>query len=479
MARNNTQIAAIGGAAVGGAALGWAAWRRLSLQRKNCKINRGSSIAVLGAGFAGLNTARELARLLPEKHLCRIALIDQNNFLLFTPMLTEVAGGELDPRHIVASPRRLSRRVMFEKARVRSIDLVKRTIALEIEPGVDRTISVDQLVIALGSVSNYHGIPGLAEHSLSMKSVADAIAIRNRVLGCLERASEEPDAQLRSEILTFVVAGGGFTGVETMAAVNDMARESARHYPSLSADQITTNLIDPGDRLLHELEPDLAAFASRKLQERGVKILLNTRITGAGEDFVDLEGGQRIATRMVVWAAGVTPNPLIETLDCRRGHHGGIIVDEYCRVPDRPGVWAIGDCAEIPVPGGHGTQPATAQNATREGEQVARNIVAVLRGEQPRPFTFQRIGELALVGRHSGVGQIYGLQFSGFLAWALWRGVYLSKMPGMAQRSRILLDWMLDAIFGREIAEMPINTRAEAGPAAASSLGADRLHEVH
>jgi NADH dehydrogenase len=461
MAGSKARAAAIVGAAIGGAAIGWRLWSGYRLRRRNRPIDRNSSIVIVGAGFAGLNTARELARLLAEKDLCRITLVDQNNFLLFTPMLTEVAGGELDPWHIVAPPRRLSPRVNFQKARVQSIDLANRSLRLEVEAGVDRTLVADHLVIALGSTTNNHGIPGVAENSLSMKSVGDAIAIRNRVMGALERASEEPDSAARRKILTFVVAGAGFTGVETVAAINGLARESTKQYPSLSADEITAYLIDPGDRLLHELDPDLAASASRELEAHGVRILLKTKIAGAGANYVELEGGRRIAARVLVWAGGVMPNPLVKTLGCRLGHHGGIVVDEFCRVPEHAGVWAIGDCAEIPKPGGKGTQPPTAQNATREGEHVARNIVATLRGEDPQPFTFERIGELALVGRHAGVGQIYGRQFSGFAAWALWRGVYLSKMPGMAQRTRILLDWILDAVFGREIAELPMKEPRE------------------
>jgi NADH dehydrogenase len=460
MRRTKATTTAIGGAAIGATLLGWKLWKEFSVRKANRRLAPNRNIVILGAGFAGLNTARELAKLLPGQDHGRITLVDRNNFLLFTPMLTEVAGGELDARHIVGPPRRISRRVDFEQGRVQAIDLANKSVIIETEPGEQRTVTADHIVIALGSVPKYHGIPGLQQYSLSMKSVGDAVAIRNRVLGCLERASGEQDAERRREMLTFVVGGGGFTGVETMAALNDLARASTKDYPRLSPDEIATWIIDPGERLLTELDADLASFARRKLEEHGVKILLNTKITGAGKDFVELEGGRRIATRTLVWAGGVTPNPLIEKLNCRRGQHGGIVVDGCCAVPDHPGVWAIGDCAEIPKPGGHGTYAPTAQNATREGATVARNIVAAMRGEKPQRFAFETIGELALVGRHAGVGQLYGRQFSGFLAWAMWRAVYLSKMPGMAQRSRILLDWILDAVFGRNIAELPLDRQS-------------------
>jgi NADH:ubiquinone reductase (H+-translocating) len=454
--KKNSRTVVMAGAALGGAIAAWRAWKKHEIRKKSRSAPPNRRIVILGAGFAGLNTARQLARLLPDHDRGRITLVDQNNFLLFTPMLTEVAGGELDARHIVAPPRQLSPRVRFEQGKVTTIDLAKRSVTLEVEPGVERTLAADHLVIALGSTPNYHGIAGVREHSVGMKSVRDALEIRNRVLAGLERAATEQDAGRRRAALTFVVAGGGFTGVETMAAINDLARESVGNYPSIAPDDIAAYLVEPGERLLAELNEDLAAFAQQKLEERGVRVMLNTKIAVVGDGFVELEGGRRIETRLLVWAAGVMPNPLVKELPCRKGKHGGIAVDACCAAPDYPGVWALGDCAEVPKPQGDGTYAPTAQNATREGELVARNIVAALCGEAPRPFAFHTIGELALVGRHAGVGEIYGRKFSGLLAWAMWRAVYLAKIPGMAQRSRILLDWMLDFIFGRSIAELPV-----------------------
>jgi NADH:ubiquinone reductase (H+-translocating) len=247
-----------------------------------------------------------------------------------------------------------------------------------------------------------------------------------------------------------------------MAAVNDLVRTSVKYYPKLSPQEISTLIIEPGDRLMSELSSDLAAFGQKKLEDRGVQVRLKTKITRATGNFVELEHGERIPTRMLIWAGGITPNPLIGKLNCKRGKHGGIVVDEHCALPDHAGIWALGDCAEVPKPESKGTYSPTAQNATREGTLVARNIVAVLRGQQPEPFQFTPIGELALVGRHSGVAKIYGHHFSGFLAWAMWRAVYISKMPGMAQRSRIVLDWMLDFVFGRNIAELPLDRSASA-----------------
>jgi NADH:ubiquinone reductase (H+-translocating) len=451
------RVVGVAGAGIASVVVARRIWKQVDQGKRNDSIRRSQKVVILGAGFAGLSVARELASLLPQDELGEITLIDRNNYLLFTPMLTEVAGGELDPRHIVASPRRLSPRIKFQQATVRGIDLRRKGVTIARGPG-DRdsgTIHADHLVIALGSVPNYHHVPGLREHSLGMKSLADAAGIRNRVLSCLERANQEQDAAVRRELLTFVVGGGGYTGVETMAAINDLARDIVREYPRIHAEDIECFIVEPRDRLLEELSPDLAAYAQQKLQERGVQVILRTKITEAGENYLKLESGRQIATRTLIWAGGIKPGPLVEQLDCERGRHGGIVVDEHCAVPKHPGVWALGDCAEVPKAGSQGTHAPTAQNATREGALLARNIVAEMRGEPLQPFTFNPIGELALVGRHSGVAKLYGYHFSGFVAWAMWRAVYLSKMPGMSNRSRIAMDWILDLIYGRDMAEFP------------------------
>ena len=423
----------------------------------------GSSIAVLGAGFAGAAVAQELARLLPGEEDGAITLVDQNNFSLFTPMLTEVVGGQVDPGDIVTAVRTLSPRVTFEQGRVDEIDVSSCTVTITVGraeagiPEVQRRIEADHLVIALGSVTNFHGISGLAEHALTIKSVGEAATIRDRTLALLERADEEPDRQTRRTLLTFVVGGGGFSGVETMAALNDLVRESASRYPHVDEGDIRTVLVHPGDRVLPEIGKSLASYAERKLRGRGVEVVLDTLVKGAGAEYVEVESSQtherwKIPARTLVWAGGVTPSPVIGRTTLERGRHGGIVVDACCRVPGHPGIWALGDCAEILEPGQKSTYAPTAQNAMREGKQVARNIVATLRGGQAQPFVYHPIGELAIVGRRSGVASIYGMRFSGTLAWAMWRAIYLAKLPGRAQRTRVGLDWLLDLVFGREVA---------------------------
>jgi NADH dehydrogenase len=241
-----------------------------------------------------------------------------------------------------------------------------------------------------------------------------------------------------------------------MAALNDLVRSTAESYPHLDTSEIRTVLVQPGKRLLPELSAGLAHYAQMKLQQHGVEVILNTKITGASAGAVELEGGRSIPTAMLIWTAGVTPSPVIGVLDCKRGHHGGIVVDACCAVEGHPGVWALGDCGEVPQPGGHKNYAPTAQNAMREGPQVARNIVALMQGKRPQPFVYQPIGELALVGKRSGVASLYGIHLSGLVAWALWRGIYLTKMPGLGKRVRIGLDWVLDLLGGREVAELPV-----------------------
>lgn len=442
-----------------------------------------SKIVILGAGFAGVSAARELTALLPESEGRDIVVVDQNNFSLFTPMLTEVAGGQVDPDDIAASIRALAPRITFEQGRVEHIDAASKAVTIAIGDGVpgispvQRTLHADHLVIALGSITNFHHISGLQDHSLTIKTVEEAVSIRNRALALLERADEEPDSTIRQALLTFVVGGGGFSGVETMGALNALVRglvgarvsaQSGRRYQHVEPDNVRMLLVHPGPRLLPEISERLAADAQMELEQRGVEVMLNTLVTGAGDDYVEVkshqvspgssaqdQAAQRIQARTLVWAGGVKPSPVVDGADLTLGHHGGIVVDGCCAVSGHSGIWALGDCAEIPRPGGNETYAPTAQNATREGSQVARNIVSTMRGEAPQPFVYHAIGELAIVGKRSGVASVYGMRFSGILAWAMWRAIYLAKLPGLAKKARVGLDWLFDAVSNPEIAALP------------------------
>lgn len=458
-----THLAIKAGVTIGAVYATWATLRRLEEKTANAALGKGKRFIILGGGFAGVAAAKDLGRLLPGDDNGEILLIDEDNYLLFTPMLTEAAGGELNTRDIVSPTRSLGGRIRFVQGRITNIDIEKRRVDVQTGSGklepAQQTFSGDHLVIALGSVVNFHHTPGVLENAIAMKRLEDAPRAFEHVSACIERANVEPDAQKRKELLTFIVGGGGYTGVETMAAINDLVRSSAEKMSGFDHHDVRTIVVHPGDRLLPEITPELAAYASQKLQQRGVEVRLNTKIEGAGENYVEVQNGERIPARTLIWAAGVTPNPLLESLPAPKGKHHGLEVNGCFQVAGHDGIWALGDCAEIPQPDGKGTYAPTAQNATREGKLLARNIVKTLRGEPLQDFRYTPIGELALVGRHSGVARVYGRNFSGPVAWAMWRAIYLAKMPGMAQRSRILADWILDALVGRPAVPLSTGTQ--------------------
>lgn len=425
-----------------GAAAVYALWRAADADRKRRKIAPGQKIVIVGAGFAGIYAAHELTRLLPTHDDREIILIDRNDYLLFTPMLTEAAGGMVGLRHIVRRIHPLASGIRFEQGDVSAINLKAQRVTLT----DGRTFDADQLLLALGSVPEYHGIPGLEAHSRSVKTLDDAAQIHAAARALLSRADAEPDARKRRDLLTVVVGGAGYTGVETMAAVNDLMRDELRRFPRLSASDLQMILVDLAPRLLPELSENLAHYAERTLTARGVQLRLKTPVTAAGEGWVEFNHDERHDVGLLLWAGGFKPAPVVAQADGPHGRGGGLIVDETCAVPGFPGVWAVGDNAQIPQPGQKKPYAKTAQNATRAGIVVAQNIAATLCGDRPKPFVYTPIGELALVGKRAGVASVYGLPFSGLLAWALWRMVYLAKMPGWKQRFGLLGDYVEDAL---------------------------------
>jgi NADH:quinone reductase (non-electrogenic) len=409
-------------------------------------------ILVLGGGFGGVYTALHLERTIGRYADVEITLVSRENFFLFTPMLHEVASCDLDVTHIVSPLRTLLHRTDFVVGDVESIDLVHRSVV--VVHGFDEhrhVLEYEHLVIALGSVTNFYGLPGLDARALTMKSLGDAIHLRNRVIATLEEGDTECSAG-GDGLLTFVVAGGGFAGVETMAGINDFVREALRFYPRLTPERVRMVLVHPGPVILPELGPELGAYAQRKLATRGIEILTNTRVTGVTEAGVALGDGRGIATRLLVWTAGTSPHPLIHELPCQLDR-GRIVVDSSLAVPGFPGVWALGDCAVVPDLRTGGTHPPTAQHALREARTAAGNIAGALRGRQPKSFDFRTIGQLAAIGRRTGVARVFGLNFSGFIAWWLWRTIYLSKLPRFEKKVRVAIDWTLDLLFARDFVQ--------------------------
>ena len=415
------------------------------------------TVVVLGSGFAGLYAVLRLQRRLRRdlrRGAVRLVLVNRENFFSFTPMLHEVAAGDLDLTHIVSPVRKLLDRVDFFLGDVDDVDLAARRVRVTHgSDGHAHELGFDQLVLALGCSTNFFGIPGLAEAALTMKSLGDAIALRNRLIAGLEEAATEcaAGAGLRTALTTVVVAGGGFAGVETLAALNDFARQALRFYPSLREEDLRMVLVHPGDVVLPELDPRLGRYAARKLAARGVELRLGVRVVGVGPDGVRLSDGSTVDTRTLVWTAGTCPHPLVSRLGCKK-EGGRIAVAPTLELPEHPGVWAVGDCAFVPDPGGR-PYPPTAQHALRQGRVLADNVIATLRGTARRPFVFRTIGQLATIGRRTGVAQIFGLRFSGFLAWWLWRTIYLAKLPRLEKKVRVMLDWTLDLLFTKDLVQ--------------------------
>jgi NADH dehydrogenase len=413
-------------------------------------------ILILGGGFAGAYMARRLEKHFGHREDMEVALVSHENFVLFTPMLHEVAGSDVGLTDIVQPLRKMVRRTRVGIAEVQAIDLVQKSVRIrhhDLTHPYD--IKYDQLVLALGAVTNFYHTPGLQEHALTMKTLGDAILVRNQVIDALELADNLRDETARTTALTSVVAGGGFAGVETAGAVNDFLREGTKFYPRLKPEMARVVLVHPGDHILPELGPSLGHYAREKLSRRGVDIRLNTKVAGYDGQEVTLDNGARIATRMLIWTAGTTPAPVLAGLPCAL-QHGRVVADECMRVPNWPGVWALGDCALVPDPLNPGKfYPPTAQHAIRQAVVLADNIAGALRGVPPRPFKFKMLGMLAAIGRRTGVAEILGMKFSGIIAWWLWRGIYLSKLPGFQKKVRVAIDWALDLVFSKDIVQLP------------------------
>jgi len=305
-------------------------------------------------------------------------------------------------------------------------------------------------VLALGSTTNFFDIPGLADRALTMKSLSDAIFLRNRLIANLEEADFECAASFHVPLLNFVVAGGGFAGVETIAAMNDFLREAVRFFPRIREDMLRIILVNSGKVILPELGEELGAYAQRKLIENKVEIHSNCKVIAVTDHDVTLSDGTTVTTNTLVWTAGVSPHPLLDTLPCPKAK-GRILVNEYLEVLEWPGVWAFGDCALVPDPNTGTFHPPTAQHALREGKLAARNILATVRGEQLKPFCYSTLGLLAPIGKRTGVATMLGLNFSGFLAWWLWRTIYLLKLPRFEKKVLVALDWTLDVLFSKDI----------------------------
>jgi NADH dehydrogenase len=422
-----------------------------------------TKILIIGGGFGGVYTAMTLEKLLKGDPSVDVDLISKENYLVFQPMLPEVISGSIGILDTTAPIRRLCPKTNLYTREVESIDFTNRTVTTSsgVRPRPCQ-LAYDHLVIAVGNVTNFVGQPGLAEHALPFKYLGDALMLRNRVIHCLEEADIESDPELRRALLTFVVAGGGFSGVEAVAELNDFVRAGARNFRHIKAAEIRVTLLHAGPLILPELPEDLAQFAQNLLRRRGVEIRLNTRLAGATAESAILEGGDRIPTKILVSTVPATPNTLVAALPCKK-ERGRIVVNKFLEVLDYPGVWALGDCAWVVDQNTWQPCPPTAQHATRQAACLAKNLIASLRGESKQAFAFKARGKLASLGHRSAVADIFGLKLSGFVAWVLWRLIYLMKMPNFDRKLRVSTDWLLDLLLPQDIVQLKIERSASFG----------------
>ena len=440
-------------------------------------------VLILGGGFGGLTAARRLERKLPPQ-AANVTLVNDVNFMLYTPLLPGAAGGTLEPRHVVVPLREQLRRTQLHIGTVLGADPERRTVKVRSIGGAEDELRYDQLIVALGSTSRTLPIPGLAEHALGFKTISEAIALRNRLVQTLEQAEIEQDSDTRQALLTYVFVGAGYAGLEGIAELQDFGADLAARYPRSNLHGLRFVLVEAKDRVMSEISADLAEFASAELRRRGMEIRTSTMIERVTDRSVTLSTGETIPTRTVAWTAGVKPHPVIAELGLPLDGGGRIEADRYTAVPGRPGVWAIGDAAAVPDPARKGNpSPPTAQHVLRQAKVAADNAAHVLAGEpqKRRPFRYRTLGVFVDMGRHQAVASTLGIKWRGFPAWFLARTYHLMLMPGWSRRARLVTDWTTGLLFGRDSAELgqlghpPVLEARSAGGTEASEARGDEV----
>ena len=462
--------------------------RRNGQQEYNTGL-KNKRVVILGSGFAGIEVLKRLQKEFRDDDRVEIILISKDNFLLFTPMLPEVSVGMIETRDIVTPVRIFCKRATFYQSFVKSIDFTRRKVTIaniignqyDYDDIHNHILYYDYLVIALGSVTNFFGNKDLEKYSFTMKSIDDALILRNHIINVLEQASLEvrehakngtikKDLQtaeteyLYKSLLTFVVVGGGFSGIETVGTVNDFIRETTKvFYKNINDQDVRILLINGDDKVLDEVGDDLGKFAVQKLKERGVEFMLDTFVNKVSKNCLNLDNDKTIPSYTIVWTAGVTPGSLVKNLECKHDKDGRIVVNSYLQLDDHREVYAIGDCASITDLKFGKPYPPTAQHAIREGRIAAHNMITEINRElkkdhkykikrKPKAFTYKTRGMMAEIGKKTGVATVFGLKFKGFIAWWLWRTFYLAQVPTTRKRLKVILDWSLDTLYKPDVA---------------------------
>ncbi|MBA3861735.1 MAG: NAD(P)/FAD-dependent oxidoreductase [Solirubrobacterales bacterium] len=412
-------------------------------------------VVIAGGGFGGLYAARTLERRLAP-HSARVTLVNDVNFMLYTPLLPGAAGGSLEPRHVVVPLREHLHRTDLRLGTVVGAQPQRNCLQVRSHEGHVEELTYDHLIVALGSVSRTLPIPGLAEHGIGFKSLPQAIALRNRLIRSLELAETLDDPDRRGEYLTFVVVGAGYAGVEGLAELQDFAADVLDLYPRCATTGMRWILVEAKDRVMQEAAPQLGEHAARELRGRGIEVRTSTTIEEVTARSVTLAGGEVVPTRTLVWTAGVKPHPIVARLGLPVDDGGRLRVDRRLRVEGHANVWAVGDAAAVPDPAHKGRQPTppTAQHALRQGRLAARNVAASIGGGRVRPFRYKTKGFFAELGRREAVAATMGIRWRGLPAFLLTRTYHLAMMPGMGRRWRLLADWNVGLLFGRDTAEL-------------------------
>ncbi len=401
---------------------------------------RGGTL-IVGGGFAGASLARLIGGV-------GATLVSPENFMLYTPMLPEAASGMIEPRHCVVPLRQMCPHADLLLGRIGSLDRAAKTVRVATDDG-DYEVGYERLVVALGSVVRVLPVPGLAEHGLGFKSLADAINLRNHVLRRLEAADAALDAEMRTRELGFVFVGAGYAGVEALAELFDLVHDALRFYPRLRDAKQRWVLVDAAPSILHEIPRGLGEYAARQLVRRGIEIRVATTLTSLDAEAATLSDGERIPTATLVWTAGVKANPLLARLGLPLDDRGRVLVDATLRVEGTDDIWALGDCARVPNLAAADPDPPTSQHALRQARRLAKN----LRGD-PQPYRYRMLGQVATLGRYKGIADVLGLRLWGFPGWFVTRTYHLFQLPLVSRKLRVVADWTISLFFRRDIAEL-------------------------
>jgi len=410
-------------------------------------------ILILGGGYAGVGVLKQLQKTFQSDPEVSISLVSQDNFFLHTPLLPEMATGMLASRHIATPIRSFCKRARYYQAKVKQIDLNNNRVTITREfDNRKRELDYDFLIIGLGGKTNFFGNKNVEKHAFTIKTLGDAISIRNHIISILESADQEEDPDILSKLLTFVVVGGGFSGVETVGEITDFVRESAeKFYRNIDIEKVKIYLVSAGEKILPEIG-ELGEYASESLKKNGIDIIKNTKLIDAGEDYAVLDNEMKISCATLIWAGGVTVDPVISKLETEHSPRGNVVVDKFLKLKNHPNVFALGDCASITDERTGKPYPPTAQHAVREAKIVSENIISLIRSKKSeKPFVYDSKGSMAKIGKRNGVALLMGTKIHGFAAWFLWRQYYLSTLPNTEKKFRVAIDWFADLFFPRDI----------------------------